>query len=184
MKKIFTVAVVLFMMGTAAIAQSKFGYMNSLELLSLMPEVKSADTALDKYSKELDDLAGKMYNEYQTKAQDAQAKKDKNLLTPDQEEIVVKELADMEKRISDFQASAEDKVGAKKQKLYEPIMKKVNDAIQTVAKANGYTYIFDASSGALLFANESDDVLPLLKKQLNLKDPAPVTPGTAPKTGN
>ena len=51
MKKIFTVAVVLFMMGTAAIAQNKFGYMNSLELLSLMPEVKSADTLIDKYAK-------------------------------------------------------------------------------------------------------------------------------------
>ena len=91
----------------------------------------------------------------------------------------------MEKRISDFQQSAEDKIGAQKQKLYEPIMKKVNDAIQTVAKANGYTYIFDASSGALLFAAESDDVLPLLKKQLNLKDePAPTTPKVPVKPGN
>jgi outer membrane protein len=184
MKKIFTVAVVLFMMGTAAVAQNKFGYMNSLELLSLMPEVRSADSVLDKYASELDELASKMYNEYMSKSQDAQAKKEKGLLTPEQEEIVIKELADMEKRISDFQQSAEEKIGKKKQLLYEPIMKKVNDAIQAVAKANAYSYIFDASSGALLFANESDDVLPLLKKHLNLKDPAPVAPGTMPKTGN
>lgn len=181
MKKIFTVAVVMLMIGTAAQAQNKFGYMNSLELLSLMPEVKSADSVLDKYAGELDQLASKMYNEYMAKSQDASDKKGKGLLTPEQEEIVIGELADMEKRINDFQQSAEDKIGKKKQILYEPIMTKVNDAIQAVAKANGYTYIFDASSGALLFANETDDVLPLLKKHLGLKDPAPVAPGTTPK---
>lgn len=182
MKKIFTAAALLFLIAGAASAQNKFGYMNSLELLSLMPEVRSADSVLDKYASELDELAGKMYNEYMSKSQDAQAKKEANQLSPEMEEIIVKELADMENRINEFQQTAEEKIGKKKQILYEPIMTKVNDAIQVVAKANGYTYIFDASSGALLFANEADNVLPLLKKHLGLKDPAPtVTPGTTPK---
>lgn len=62
--------------------------------------------------------------------------------------------------------------------LFDPILKKLNDAISTVAKNNGYTYIFDTSSQALLYAIESDNVLPLVKNALNIKD----TP--APKTNN
>jgi outer membrane protein len=41
-------------------------------------------------------------------------------------------------------------------------------AIEQVAKENGYTYIFDTSVGAVLYWEESDNVLSLVKKKLNL----------------
>lgn len=186
MKKISIILIVLIASVASTYAQkvTKLGYLNSSELISLMPETAKADTAIDKYAAELDALGQQMYMEYQKKAADAQAKS--KTMSDEQLEIVGKELADLEKRITDFQQSAEQKIGAKKEKLYAPILQKANDAIKTVAKANGYTYVFDSAVGSILFAEESDDVLPLVKAHLKLPDPKPApkvapAPGTAPK---
>jgi outer membrane protein len=182
MRKLTTIIIVMFAFVASMNAQkvNKFGYLNSGELLSLMPEVAKADSAIEKYAIELDGLGQQMYLEYQKKATDAQSKIEKKLLSEEQTELVAKELADMEKRISDFQQSAEEKIQSKKEKLYAPIMVKANEGIQAVAKANGYTYIFDSGAGSILFAEESDDILPLVKAHMKLPDPAPAPKQMAP----
>ena len=49
--------------------------------------------------------------------------------------------------------------------LLEPILTEVREAIKVVAKENGYLMVFDISSGAMLFAAETDDVTELVKKK-------------------
>jgi outer membrane protein len=66
-------------------------------------------------------------------------------------------------------------------KCSKSILEKANDGIKAVAKANGYTYIFDSGAGSILFADESDDVLPLLKAYLKLPEPKPAPAATTPK---
>jgi outer membrane protein len=185
MKKLSILFVAMIALAASSYAQkvNKFGYLNSLELLSLMPEKAKADSVIDKYSADLDLLGQQMVAEYQKKATDAQTKADKGLLSDEQKEIAGKELADMEKRIQDFQQSAQQKIQEKQDKTYAPVLQKVNEAIKAVAKANGYTYIFDASAGSLLYVDETDNVLPLLKTYMKLPEPKVVAPkpGTAPK---
>ncbi|CAF3364024.1 unnamed protein product [Rotaria sp. Silwood2] len=142
----------------------------------MMPEAAKADSAIDKYTAELDALGQQMYAEYQKKTADAQQKS--KTMSEEQLQIVGQELADLEKRITDFQQSANDKIGAKKDKLYAPILQKANEAIKSVAKANGYTYIFDSGAGSLLYAEDSDNIMPLLKTYLKLPDPKPVVKPT------
>ena len=76
MKKISTIIIVMFALVASTYAQkvSKFGYLNSSELISLMPETAKADSAIDKYTAELDALGQQMYAEYQKKTTEAQAK--------------------------------------------------------------------------------------------------------------
>jgi outer membrane protein len=50
----------------------------------------------------------------------------------------------------------------------EPMIEKANQAIEDVAKENGYTYILDTSAGTVLYFPESDDILPLVKTKLGL----------------
>jgi outer membrane protein len=60
-----------------------------------------------------------------------------------------------------------------------PIVEKAKTAIQTVAKAQGCTAVFDTSSGALLYQNDATmiNLLPLVKKELGITDaPAASTP--------
>lgn len=182
MKKISTMVVVMFAFFASVYAQkvNKFGYISSMELIGLMPESAKADSALQKFAAELDGLGQQMYLEYQKKATEAQAKIDKGQMTDVQKELVAKELADLEKRITDFQQSANDRVDQKRDELYAPILQKANDGIKAVAKANGYTYIFDSSAGSILYAEESDDVTALVKAHLKLPDPKPA-PAKLPK---
>lgn len=183
MKKLTTVVLIMIAAIATSFAQkvNKFGYLNSYELLTLMPEKAKADTVIDKYARDLDNLANQMAVEYQTKATNFQQKYDKKLMSEAEAELAAKELQDLEQRINEFQQASQQKVQKKQDDLYSPIMQKVNDAIKAVAKANGYTYIFDSSAGSLLYADESDDVLPLLKSYLKLPEPKPAS--TAPKTG-
>jgi outer membrane protein len=39
-----------------------------------------------------------------------------------------------------------------------------------VAKENGYTYVFNSAEGLILVAPPSDDILPLVKKKLGIKE--------------
>ena len=80
-----------------------------------------------------------------------------------------KELADMETRIQDFQQKADSDLQAKQQELLQPLLDKAKKAIDEVAKENGYTYIFDAGVGVLLYYEKGDNILPLVKTKLGLK---------------
>ena len=163
--KAFALAAVLAVTACTANAQ-KFGHINSADLLEQMPEVKSADTVLAQYQRTLETQYNDMVNEYTTKLNAFQ----KNTSAPDAvKEVKQQELVDLQNRIQTFQDGAQEKLQAKKQELYNPILKKAEDAVKTVAKENNYAYVFDTSVGAVVYAQEGDDIMALVKKKLNLK---------------
>lgn len=167
MKKVI-IAASLFLMFNFAKAQTlKLGHINSADLLQLMPEVKAADSTLQAYQKTLESENTSMLSEYKEKTDDY-TNNSKNW-TDAVKEVKEQEVQDLQNRIQTFQQSAQEKLSNKKEEIYTPILKRAEDAIKSVAKANGYTYVFDTSAGAVVYAEDGDDLLPLVKKQLNLK---------------
>ncbi|MCZ2394138.1 MAG: OmpH family outer membrane protein [Chitinophagales bacterium] len=180
MKKVFFTLAVVAMTAFASqvnaqIKAYKFGYVNSLELLDAIPEKKTADAEIDKYGNDLYTSLEKMYGEYQKKIQDFQKGVQEGKISEIDQEFKAKEIQDLEKRIQDFQDGAEEKVGKKRQTLYQPLVDKINKAIADVAKEGGYTYIFDSSSGNILHADESENIINVLKKKLGLPVTAPAS---------
>lgn len=172
MKKIVLVIVAVLAMGTSVNAQmkvNKLGYINSLELLSLMPETKVADDKLEKYGKDLEGLYDGMIKEGQKKAADFEKISRDSTVNEATLEFKYNELMELQKKVGDFESSINDKISSKREELYAPIVEKANNAIKTVAKENGFTYIFDASAGSIVYADETDDVLPLVKKKLAIQ---------------
>jgi outer membrane protein len=157
----------IFIIACGTVQAQKFGHIDSGALLELMPEVKSADSMLAKYQKSLEDSYNSMITEYQTKLADFQ-KKEKTMQDYEKE-LKQQELMDLQNRLQTFQDGAQDKLQAKKQEVYSPILKKAEDAVKAVAKENGYAYVFDTSVGAVIYAQDSDNIMPLVKKKLNLK---------------
>ncbi|MBK9523660.1 MAG: OmpH family outer membrane protein [Bacteroidetes bacterium] len=105
--------------------------------------------------------------EYQTKLQSYQSKADSmpEAIRTTKE----KELTDLGNRIQDFQQTAQESIQKKKEELYGPILKKAEDAIKDIAKEKAYSYIFDTSLGSVIFAQESDNIMPLVKTRLGIK---------------
>jgi outer membrane protein len=177
MKKLLFVAALILSMSTATIAQQKIGYINSDELLMSMPEAKKADAEISAYAKTFQDQLTAMQKELETKykAYEAGVK----TMTEAMKDVKEKELQDLQNRMQSTQQSAEEKIASKRQEMLKPITEKADAAIQTVAKEKGYSYIFDANAGGIIYALPTDNIIQDVKNKLGIKD-APTTNG-APK---
>ena len=165
MKKI-TFLTLLCVLTLSSIAQNKFGYIDSQELLMLMPERKTAETEVSNFAKSLESQLGSMTAEYQQSVQEYQANEStfSDLVKQDK----VAEITGLEQRIQSFQQNAQQSLQTKEQELLEPILAKARKAIEDVATEGNFTYIFDKSSGNILYAKESENVIALVKKKLGL----------------
>ena len=165
MKKIIFLALLSFLTLTS-IAQNKFGYIDSQELLLLMPERKTAETEVQNFAKSLEAQLGSMTAEYQESVQEYQA--DEATYTDLVKQDKVAEITGLEQRIQTFQQNAQQSLQKKEQELLEPILSKAREAIEDVATEGGFTYIFDKNQGSILYAKESENILPLVKQKLKL----------------
>ncbi len=109
------------------------------------------------------------------------------------------ELQGLQTRIQEFGRTAEQSLQTKYQQLVNPVVQKIQKAIDAVAKDNGYQFVFNLDAGAntipiLLVAPEENNITELVLKKLGI-DPAKAaaaaskpattgsssTPSTAPK---
>ena len=149
-----------------AISQNKFGYIDSQELLILMPERKAAEKEVQTFAKSLETQLSVMTAEYQESVQEYQAKESSYTDLIKQDKIA--EITALEERIQAFQQNAQQSLQSKEQELLEPILNKARKAIEDVAEEGNFTYIFDKSAGSILYAKNSENVLSLVKKKLGL----------------
>ena len=167
--KIFFLFVAMFAMNGFVSAQTvKIAHVNTNELLEQMPERAKAEKELEKYYGELQEQLKTMYTEYQNKLQDYQANAEtmSNLVKQSKE----KELVDLESRITAFQANAESDFDAKRAELLKPLLEKIQNAINTVGKEKGYTYILDLATGAAVYVGtDAVDVTKDVKAKLDIK---------------
>jgi outer membrane protein len=169
MKKFVTVVAVvmsLIMGGISAKAQGKIGYINLAELIPTMPEYKKADTSMNEFNNALQQQYQDMVTEYQEQTA-LLGSKDTTKYTAAQLELKRKGVSDLLVKLQGWQQQAQQMQSTKNQELLAPIQKKALDAIQAVAKENGFAYII--SKEQLLVSPPADDILPLVKKKLNLK---------------
>lgn len=168
MKKIVLFLACGLLIGNMAFAQAtKFGYIDSRDLLKAMPEMTKAETDIQAYTKQFQDQLQTMSAEYEKKVKEFQAAE--KTMTDAVKEVKVKEIQDLEGRIQSTNQSAQEKVEKKRQELLQPILDKADKAIKDVAKEKGFDYVFDASTGTLLHAREADNILPLVKTKLGIK---------------
>jgi outer membrane protein len=169
MKKIVTVLAVvmgLVLSGVSTKAQGKIGVISLAELIPTMPEYKKADTAMNEYNTALQQNYQDMVSEYQQQSS-LLASKDTTKYTAAQLEIKRKDVSDLLVKLQGWQQQAQQMQSQKNQELMAPITKKAMDAIQAVAKENGYAYVI--SKDQLLVSPPADDILALVKKKLGLK---------------
>jgi len=168
-KKGFLLLAIALLFSGAGFAQTnvKIGYLDSQKLMSMMPETDSAQAQVKRYAQSLQTQMQTMGAEYKNKVQEYQSNQGtmSDLIRQTKE----KEIGDLQQRIQAFQSNADQDIQKKQQELYQPIIKKVKAAITAVGKEYHYTYILDVSQGTVLFYDNGDDILPLVKKKLGLK---------------
>lgn len=160
------VLVLLTFLSTFSFAQSKIGHINTNELLKQMPEVVEAQKKVDEINKLYQERIDAMVAEYTQLYKSIQELPENTTQAIFEDEQ--KKLIQMEERIQSFREKAEEESMAKQKELLEPILEKVQKAIDEVAEEEGFDYVLDTSAGIVLFANDSDDITPLVKAKLGL----------------
>lgn len=165
LKKI--IVLVLCLAPIMAFAQ-KFGHVNTQDVYAAMPEKTSIEKTLQDLASNYENELNKMRDEYQKRVKEFVDKKDSmppSILQARQSEIV-----EMEQRINNLNQTAQTDMQKKQQELIQPVIDKIRKAINDVGLENGFLYIFDLQSGSIVYhSDQSIDVLPLVKKKLNLK---------------
>ncbi|MEP6646842.1 MAG: OmpH family outer membrane protein [Saprospiraceae bacterium] len=172
MKSTLKYAILLFLATTFSVklGAQKIGYVDSGSLLETMPRVKEAESNLETLGKQLQAKGQKMMTDYQTKAQDLQRRVQAGDIAPKDQDAQVAMLKDDESKIQAFDTDMQKQLADKREALLSPILDELKTAIQTIAKDNGYTYIFDGSPGVgvLLYADESTNITSLVKTKLGI----------------
>ncbi len=158
----------LCLFATIAVSAQKFGYINSQQLIQQIPQVKEANAELETLQKQYESQMQNKATELQTKYQALARKQEQGEISPKQFETESAALEQERVSVAKFQQEIQQNLSTKSEGLLKPIRDKINEAINSVAKENGYTYIFDMSVGVLLYAEESTDVGALVKAKLGL----------------
>ncbi len=176
-KIILTLAIaLLFNLSSFAQAQ-KIGHVNSSDIVMAMPQRDSIKVQLEQllefFKKELADKEAEYtstLNRYKTSIA---------TMSPMVKEATETKLVALQEEMNNIQQSAQTQMQEQEQKMLEPLQKKVKDAIDKVAKAGKFAYVFDISTGVALYHDGGIDITDLVKKELGIA-PATVTPA---KTG-
>src|SRR6476469_10736687 len=167
MKKFITtglLAISTLVLTNTTQAQNKLGYVSADEIITLMPEAAKVDSQLNQYQQSLYQNA----QDKQTALNEAVSKfyKDSLSMTASLKEVKRTELQKQVQDLSGEEQRIQNLFEQKRQELSLPIQRKLQGAIQEVAKENGYTYVFPRE--ALLVMPPADDIGPLVKKKLGV----------------
>lgn len=146
----------------------KLGHIESSKLIAAMPEMAEAQKKLQAKQDEVQKESQNLREQYQKLITEyTQNQKTYSDIIRTSKEQEINELG---QRIQKFEELAMNELQKSRDEVLQPVMDKATNAIKEVAKENGFTYIFDMNSGAIVYAAEtSEDILPLVKKKLGIQ---------------
>ena len=145
----------------------KLAHINANDLLMVMPGIDSVKKSIESYARQLEDELKAMTAEFEKKYADFE--RDGGLLTETARKMKMKELQDLQERIELFKDNAQSDLQEKQETLLKPIVDKAKSAIAEVAKEQGYSYVFDTTYPTLLYSDDNDNIIELVKKKLGIK---------------
>ncbi|KFE99245.1 molecular chaperone Skp [Chryseobacterium formosense] len=166
MKKLSVLFAAVVMVASVGMAKAqKIATMDVAGILNAMPEKKKADTEITTF------VNGKQA-EIKKKADAAQAKyegytKEAQTKTEAENKARMEEMQKLQQELAQMEDKMRKDATAKQDALFEPIEKKLMEAVTKVAKANGYEYVMDVNSTGLVYKG-GPDATAAVKKELAL----------------
>ena len=142
-----------------ATAEIKIGYVDSNEIMSNFEEVRQVQVDLEKEQRRLESEFNSLVAQLDSLKQDYE--RQRLLMSETRRQEKENEIINMKKMVEEFQLKKfgpEGEIYRKQNELLKPVLKKIDDAIQKVGSEQGYDFILDAMSGALLYALDSHNL--------------------------
>ncbi len=163
--KFAAVVSLLLVVSLSSAQELKFGHINVQQLIAALPEKQAADKAIQAEAKVLQDRRTIMQEEAERKFKEYLSQRETmpELVRATME----KEIQDIQQRLENYDMLAQQNLNKKQQDMYQPILEKIQKAIDEVGLEKGLVYIFDVSSQVVLYhSTASLDCEPLVKAKL------------------
>ncbi len=167
MRKLFFVAILSLL--TVGLFAQKVGHVNTGLLLEGMSEVKSANSQLESFQKQLIAKGQTMVKGLQTEYDAFVVEAQQGAMAPKIQQEKQAALQKKQQEIAQYEQEVQSKIMAKQEELLRPILEKVQNAITAVGKEGGYLFIFDESvPNTILFSDDSLNVMDQVKAKLGI----------------
>ena len=166
-KKITLILMVALLPVFAAAQTVKLGYINSQEVMMMMPEVNDVEKQLaefnEKNMKYLQDMEKEIQDKY------AKYEQEKDNMTEAIRKVQEEELMGLQQRFQTTYQALQQEAQKKQAELLKPLQDKLMAAIESVSKKQGLTMVYDMMSGAIVYKSETAiDITPAVKKELGI----------------
>ncbi|MEL6655191.1 MAG: OmpH family outer membrane protein [Bacteroidota bacterium] len=170
MKKILLVSTLVLGSLIALTGQDRYGHLNFGNLIAVMPEAIQANDSLEIMQATMVARGEAMAAQFQRDASAFIKDVQSGILTPVQQQERQAALEKRQVEIQNFEQEIVQTMGATRNQMLEPIIARAQQAIDDVAKENGYVMIFDTSVfNAVMFADETEDIMDMVKAKLGIE---------------
>ena len=168
MKKLLILVAVI--LGVSTVSAQKFARINSQDIVVAMPEFNEAQKNLELFGKDLQEQMEQIQVEFNNKLADFQ--KNQATMAASIKQMKQQELEQLQQRFAEFQQIAQQDFQKKEGELLEPVQQKAQEAVNKIAKANGYLAVYNTSIPSLAYFDEAQlvDIAPLVKKELGITE--------------
>ncbi|WP_339700863.1 OmpH family outer membrane protein [uncultured Marixanthomonas sp.] len=161
------VALAIFVGATSFVnAQTKVAHIDTQALVESMPEMKAAQSELDKIQKTYDTEIKAMAKELQTKM--TQYDQEAATKTDEENEKRFQEVQGMQSNIQSYRQQAMQDLQKKQEDILKPVLEKARAAIQKVGRAQGFQYVMDSTTGSGILLADGKDLMIDVKKELGI----------------
>ena len=160
--------ILLMLLLSFSAAEIKIGYVDSNEIMSKFEEVRQVQVDLEKEQRRLESEFNSLVAQLDSLQQDYE--RQRLLMSETRRQEKENEIINMKKLAEEFQLKKfgpEGEIYRKQNELLKPVLAKVDAAIQKVGSEQGYDFILDAMSGALLYALDSHNLTEEVMDELN-----------------
>ena len=151
----------------SSVSAQKYGHMNFEQVLSEMPETKSARSSLEEYNATLEADFKKMQDKLRAKVEAAE----KEYATGNMSEAIrqqkIGEIQKQEAALQEKIQAFQQQFAKRQTELTQPLFDKLGEAIDQVVVEGGYDYIFDTTA-LLYIADNADDITAKVKAKLGI----------------
>ncbi|NCT11019.1 MAG: OmpH family outer membrane protein [Flavobacteriia bacterium] len=164
---IFFLSALLF--SSIVLSQTKLGTIDNDYIINLMPEAKVVVKMSKEYGQKLDSSFSIKVTEYQAKVDDY--KKNEAEYGELMKKTLVNEIMTLEQDIKKYQENGNKLMELKQNELMRPLYKKLNEAIDQVAKEKGFTQILILQGNQFAYMDKKYDITELVLNKLGIKAP-------------
>jgi len=166
MKHLKTLLLAILCIGATsfASAQSKVAHINLGEVITEMPEYKTAKAEIEELTKTYEADIQSSIKELESKLKQYDA--ESATKTQDENAKRVQEVEGMKQSLAQFQQQAQVDIQKKEAEKIKPIREKAQAAVKKVATALGFDYVLDLSA---LVVAQGKDITGDVKKELGIQ---------------